>query len=281
MPTAISPPKFVLRPSAVSQRDSPTPSHLSREGRNRQLALHHARLIQYRKDIESLILASTETLLEIPTSPTASPSEPPTTDMQTVKEALRPFQPSDYDAFIEERNINNKCGYVLCPRENRRQNKVSRYRIITGRDFKVVEAKELEKWCSDECGKMALYLRVQLSEEPAWSRDWQTGEALELYGEGAHGIELPDPDGPVSQVSMKSGLSGDNQTLALRMKSLAVERGDKENTAKASTRVAVDVKENIHGEQITPVVPSTENTYADSIEGYIPINKYLLKSNDS
>ncbi|KAL8818698.1 MAG: hypothetical protein Q9223_002716 [Gallowayella weberi] len=268
---------------AATSKDSPAPSTLSREDRNRQLALHHARLIQIRKDIESLILTSTETLLDLPTSPTASPSEPSSADIKTVKESLRPFQPSDYDALVEERNIDHKCGYVLCRRENRRQNRRSNYRIITGTgdakgsNLKVVEPKELERWCSDECGKMALYIRVQLSEEPAWMRDWQTNEPLELYGEIERKAQVHNGNSPVPRVAMKPDVSDAQQTLAIRMKDLAVERGDRSNTAKASARVAVHVRENDQKEQISPLPPSTENTHSGSIEGYIPIGIPLTK----
>ncbi|KAI4279413.1 MAG: hypothetical protein L6R38_005052 [Xanthoria sp. 2 TBL-2021] len=275
MPSATSPPRSILKgPSAVT-KDSPAPSNISREDRNRQLALHHAHLIQYRKDIESLIQTSIENLLELPTSSTASPSEPSDVDRLTVKKALRPFQPSDYDSLIEERNINHKCGHIFCRKENRKQNKRSKYRIVTGRDFRVVESKELEKWCGDECGRMALYLRVQLSEEPAWTREWEAGEPLELYSEGARASEIPKSSPPVSQPMMEPDGLDAKDTMITRMKDLAIERGDKDDTVKASTRVAVDVKENIHTEQVTPVAPNAESTNADAIEGYIPIGKHL------
>ncbi|KAL8807834.1 MAG: hypothetical protein Q9182_000483 [Xanthomendoza sp. 2 TL-2023] len=269
--------------AAAASKDSPAPSSLSRGDRNRQLALHHAHLIQIRKDIESLILTSTETLLDLPTATTASPSEPSAADTKTVKESLRPFQPSDYDALVEERNIDHKCGYVLCRRENRRQNRKSKYRIVTGSghgrgsNLKVVEPKELERWCSDECGKMALYLRVQLSEEPAWMRDWQTNEPLELYEEIEREARMHDGNNSVPRAAMKPQVSDAQQTLAIRMKDLAVERGEGNNTSKAFARVAVNVRENDPKEQVSPLPPSTDSKHAGSIEGYIPIGNPLTK----
>ncbi|KAI4250510.1 MAG: hypothetical protein L6R40_000109 [Gallowayella cf. fulva] len=279
MPSPTSQPKSILRPPSAVSRDSPAPSTLSREDRNRQLAFHHAHLIQYRKDIESQILTATETLLGLPSSSTASSSNPSHKDAKTVKDSLRPFQPSDYDALVEERNIDRRCGYVLCPRENRRQTAGSKYRVIAARggvkgsNLKVVESKELERWCGDECGKRALYLRVQLSEEPAWMRDWQTSESLELYEESQRRAGVHEGDGSPPQVPTKLATSDTKQTLATRMKDLAVERGDKDNTAAASARVAVDVKENLRREQVAPVPPTPESTQAGSIEGYIPIGK--------
>ena len=272
MPSTTSPPKSILKASPAITRDSPVPHHLSREERNRQLALHHANLIQYRKDIESLIHTSIETLLDLPTSLNASPSEQ---DRHTVKEALKPFQPSHYDALIEERNINQRCGYVLCQNGNRKQNTRSNYRIVAGKDFRVVASKELEKWCSDQCGRKALYLRVQLSDEPAWTREWEASESLELYDEAVKSSEIRDSKGPTPQSSTTTeGLKAE-RNMAIRMKDLAVERGDKDDTAKASSRVAVDVKENIRTEQEMPLPPDAESTHADSIEGYIPIHKHI------
>ena len=272
MPSATSLPKSILKPSSGITKDSPVPSTLSREERNRQLALHHANLIQYRRDIESLIHTSIETLLELPTTLDASPLEK---DRHTVKEALKPFQLSDYDALIEERNINHRCGYVLCRNGNRKQDTRSKYRIVAGKDFRVVASKELEKWCSDQCGRMALYLRVQLNEEPAWTREWEAAEPLELYDERVRPSEIRNSEGPALQPSMTMEGSKVEPNMAIRLKDLAVERGDKDATAKASSRVAVHVKENIHPEQEMPVPPNAESTHADSIEGYIPIRKRI------
>ncbi|KAL9040089.1 MAG: hypothetical protein Q9180_002134 [Flavoplaca navasiana] len=272
MPSATSPPKSILKPSSAIEKNSPIPSSLSREERNRHLALHHANLIQYRKDIESLIHTSIETLIELPTPLNASPLE---IDRHTVKEALKPFQPLDYDALIEERNINHKCGYVLCRNGNRKQDTPSKYRIVAGKDFRVVASKESEKWCSDQCRRMALYLRVQLNEEPAWTREWEAGGPLELYDERVQPSEIRNSEGPALQPSMVLEGSKAQPNMAMRMKDLAVERGDKNATVKASSRVAVDVKENIRTEQEMPVPPNAENTHADSIEGYIPNRKHI------
>lgn len=36
--------------------------------------------------------------------------------------------------------------------------------------MKVVPKEQIEKWCSDECAERAMYIRVQLVEQPAWER---------------------------------------------------------------------------------------------------------------
>lgn len=48
--------------------------------------------------------------------------------------------------------------------------------------FKVLTKAEVEKWCSEECARRALYVRVQLSEAPAWERVGVQSD-IELRGE--------------------------------------------------------------------------------------------------
>ena len=78
------------------------PAARAQDERNKETALYHARLLQQRKDVEALILASTETLLNLPSSPSADPACPSSSDALLVKDALKPFQLSDYDVLIEE-----------------------------------------------------------------------------------------------------------------------------------------------------------------------------------
>jgi hypothetical protein len=91
-----------------------------------------------------------------------------------LKGHMKSFQPSDYDSLIEERNINGKCGYVLCPRPPRSENTEAKLRIIRGKGrgedaFRVVLRQTLEQWCPKSVRRED-FIRVQLSEEPAWMR---------------------------------------------------------------------------------------------------------------
>ncbi|KAK2765167.1 hypothetical protein FQN54_008866 [Arachnomyces sp. PD_36] len=159
--------------TASQKKPEPNPRHLA-------IALHHANQIQARKDTEALILNHIETLQSLPTSPNATASSPSPTDVSTLKSALRPFQPGDYDNLILERNIDGNCGYALCPEEHRKEDPRSKFRVVwgqkgtgscgRGREMKVVPKEKLEMWCSEECAERAMYLRVQLSEKPAWER---------------------------------------------------------------------------------------------------------------
>ncbi|ODH50752.1 hypothetical protein GX48_03068 [Paracoccidioides brasiliensis] len=170
-----------MTPATNQRKPVPNTRHLA-------IALHHAHQIQARKDTESLILSRIEYLLSFPSHPLALTSSPSPDDVKAFKEALLPFQPSDYDNLILERNIEGRCGYVLCANEHRREEPKAKFRVVwgkkgsgpggRGREMKVVPKEQIEKWCSDECAERAMYIRVQLIEQPAWERG--PGSAVEI-----------------------------------------------------------------------------------------------------
>lgn len=257
--------------SILKKRLSPNPPKTtSREDHNRELALHHANLIQNRKDVESVIFESTETLIDFPSETTSDPTQPSPADAIEVKKLLRPFQPSDFDSLIEERNINKKCGYVLCPRLHRTENTSARFRLLTERRgrrtaLQVVPTAELEKWCTDDCGKRALFLRVQLSDEPAWERASPSGGNLELHGQ-ADTISTP------SEQDLRMVIVTDD------LEQLALERGERRSKVRAvgaPSTVGVEVKEreaSDTGKLPQPPTLPKEASQAiyDAIEGYLP-----------
>ncbi|MCJ1421587.1 hypothetical protein MMC32_007951 [Xylographa parallela] len=263
-------PKSILKKSTLKNKifeivapelSQPNP----REIRNREIALQHAYLIQQRKDIESSILAATETLLDFPSCQTADPAHPIFADVTQVKTLLQTFQPADYDSLVEERNIDGRCGYVLCPRPHKTGIKKSLYRILkssTNKDKSVedITKEELERWCSTDCEKRALYLRVQLSEVPAWERPGTA--SILLYGEHEQSCRTHHWD------------DADLTTMTAGLKQLAIERGEKYNGKPLST---VDISIREHEVPLRP----NENAFQeddyhqssriyDSIEGYVP-----------
>ena len=254
---------------SILKQTPPSTSLPSREERNRDLALYHAHLIQQRKDVEAIIFAATETLLDCPQSPQSNANNPTSEDAARVKELLRNFQPSDYDSLIEERGIDGKCGYVLCPRPHRVENTNARFRIIQGRQkgedpLKVVEKFKLEQWCSEECGRRALYIRVQLSEVPAWSRTGEVGREIELYGEGQNNTISSRPS------------EADIIDVTDKMYQLAVERGDKGHYQKLSDTMNVSIQEHTSSSTFTPGPTFTSHVAGqftpsyNSVEGYTP-----------
>lgn len=254
---------------------------LSRAERNRETALYHANLIQERKIVLAEIFESTETLLDFPRSSTSDARHPAESDIIEVKNLLRTFQPSDYDSLVEERIIDNKCGYVLCPRPKRLELTNAKYRILQSKcrgapTLKVVERQELERWCSEECGKRALHLRVQLDEEPAWARSAGSG-GLELLEEDVSKQRLV-VEGHSGEKSRNPSVDHEKERQIANLKELADERGDRGVHAGPSrlVKLAIREKEKTQDEQFDSRDPvqNASNSLGGSIEGYTPNFSY-------
>lgn len=241
------------------------PAH-SREERNKQTALYHAQLLQQRKDTEALVLASIEALLDLPTPLDADPARPSQPDAAMVKKSLRPFQPADYDALIEERNINNQCGYVLCPRANKKQDTNANYRILHGRGkdpgLKFVPTPSLEKWCSNQCGKRALYVKVQLDEQPAWTRVGSFSSDIDLLEDTTSADTMFDQVGGMSDLDVKNATN--------RLKAVAIERGEEHPSSRSTAFGTLAVRESssVTGKLSQPGGGS--DSPSNTIEGYVP-----------
>ncbi|KAL8746528.1 MAG: hypothetical protein Q9190_001474 [Brigantiaea leucoxantha] len=269
-------PKSILK--KPSTPTSALPVHSSpQQDRNLEKALHHARLIQERKDAESLILQITETILDFPSSDTSDPAKPSPFDAYRATNLLQSFQPSDYDALIEERNIENRCGYVLCPRSNHRQERCGKYKIIqdpsAGRDgFNIVDKKDLERWCSEACRKRALYVRTQLNEEPAWARVRDVADILlldeSMCDSGNERLEQELATG-IRRMDITSG----EKRMVDDLENLALERGDQSSGNRVSPFVASDIKE-IANSPTTAILPNGAIDSSRAIEGYVPKEIY-------
>jgi hypothetical protein len=261
------------QPKSILKKTYPA-TKSSKEDRDHEVALYHANIIQHRKDIELNILLSTETLIDYPLArPPYDASNPSPTDAESFKQLLRPFQPSDYDDLILERNINEKCGYTLCPNHRIKDGGGGKYRIVgtngKAKDFRVVEKKELEKWCSEACAKRALYVRVQLSESPAWERDAAGSTVnIDLLDEPKSGGVIVER---LEKLSLDDGKEGKRQVTT----DLALERGDKGLAAKNGL---VDVKIQEKVVQKPAEAPSLDaddlsgrlDTMHLTLEGYTP-----------
>lgn len=117
------------------------------------------------------------------------------------------------------------------------------------KDFRVVRKEELEMWCGDECKRRALWVRVQLSESPAWERGGHAfGGKIEL-------LDYPK----TSEDSVMEGMQrldlgdGEDRREEQGRKDLALERGDRGRGAQSGL---VDV--NILERDVTrPAEPPT------------------------
>jgi hypothetical protein len=103
-----------------------------------------------------------------------------TVDKVTMTEAARYIQPTGYDEVIEERNVEDWCGYPMC--SNKRQNITSKYKISLS-ERKVFDQTELSLFCSVDCLQRSRFYAAQLSDIPVWSRDsaWPDVEVIEMH----------------------------------------------------------------------------------------------------
>lgn len=244
----------------------------SREDRVRKTAIHHAELLQQRKDTEMQILGSMEILIDYPSTTDSAAAQPSVENVTQVKEMLVPFQPSDYDALVEERNINRKCGYVLCRNPNTTQGTKAKFGFLhtKGKGIKIVDQKVLERWCSPECGKRALYLRVQLDEVPAWERIGGGAAYIVLLDDMHHS---PHEVSTVAEGLNKLDIRDDEETLIAAMRDLAVERGDGNARANSARIVSVKITENTTSEQqhcLQPKIGEQPLQAHELVEGYRP-----------
>lgn len=287
-----------IKHGCTPQKSKGQPSHSNNghrpikpgsDPRHVAIALHHAHRIQSRKDAEALILDRILELVSFPSSSSADPAAPSVEDAKAFKAALRPFQPSDYDNLILERNIEGLCGYGLCPRENRKEDPKVKNRIVygpkgsgpggRGREMRIVPKEKLEMWCSEECAERAMYVKVQLQEQPVWERSACDGEiqdfslleeARSRMQKGKERIRTSDNVGEAAHQlgNLHLDQGGDNSS---NMRELALERGDS-NPALQAGRVDINLVEKspVSQENVTPPRRRPEDRSGGSVEGHIP-----------
>lgn len=247
----------------------------------RAIAIHHARLLQDRKDTEARIFDNILVLLDYPLHASHSASSPHPDDISGFVSLVRIFQPSDYDDLIVERNLSdNRCGYALCPNQRRKLKGAGKFKLINQgkRDFDIVETQELEKWCSTECTRRALYVKVQLNETAAWERVGLPEIGIDLYPEKDKRVDTPtsagDDEAPKTEpepdqlAKEVANLQFEQDTKAATdATALALERGDDvRNMPTRTVEIAIREKAVITAAQAPSLDANT--TSSDSIEGY-------------
>lgn len=247
--------------------------------RNLDVALHHANILEQRKAVEAAVLDSIMTLMEFPSSPDADAKRPSAADARDFGETIATFQPADYDALIEERNIADKCGYALCPKPKARARSTAKKQFVdTDKGVEIVDRKVLEVWCSDDCAKRALYVKVQLNEEPAWLRSGGHGEKIELMVDNTQELRATLPVRPKQQaataplkteedVDIDAAWAAHDDAAA----ELALERGEKPgNLSKANDSLVQDTITERASSNAPPQPPSLPAGSTMAIEGHIP-----------
>ncbi|KAL8352398.1 hypothetical protein RB601_002624 [Gaeumannomyces tritici] len=252
------------------------PEENGKQAEARRIAVQHATIIQQQKDIQDEIFRSLLRLLDFPLvrddsesskkaagdddkgtadgkpppPPAAkySASNPAASDAAEFKRLVRMFQPTDYDDLIEERNIAGSCGYALCPLPHKRIPNAGTWKMVNkGRaDFDIVRTAELEKWCSDDCARRALYVKVQLHETGAWERIGMPDVRIDLYGEdgpkGKKGDAGPPTDEKLAEDIARLRIDAEGIAATEESKILALERGDTKRKGKESL-IDFDIRE--------------------------------------
>lgn len=242
-------------PSRAPERDRE--QHLS-------IALDHANAIQNRKDVELEILNSIEKLVDFPLSLPVNPAI-----VADLKASLAPFRPSDFDCLTEERNIESKCGYPLCPDKPRQAPNRRLLKLV--QDYELQMGKETGvpgDWCSEKCKRRSVYIRVQLSHTPAWERGGQNA-----------GIELlEEREGREERGKARREV----ERLEGNMKHLAIERGEAQSAYFQTSRSETKLKERVPGSGRIPEPPSYDSygsVMHGVVEGHAPRSiESLLKA---
>jgi hypothetical protein len=272
------PPKSILKNSVVSTNAPPgrkpvNPRHLA-------VARHHATVLEDRKRVEAEVLDAVMALMDFPTSPDADAKRPSPSDAHFFQKTIIPFQPADYDALIEERNIADKCGYALCPRPKKKARSTARKQFVdTDHGVEIVDRKVLEVWCSDDCAKRALYVKVQLSEEPAWMRQGGYQDTIELMveNEEEHRKALPlrvKQEGATRAAADEEDVDAAWAALDDAKADLALERGEKPGQlSKANNDLIQDqITERVssNAPPQPPSLPEQTSDHTMAIEGHVP-----------
>ncbi len=270
------PPKSILKPTGAS-----TTEHGGRPVNQRHLdvALHHANILEQRKAVEAHVLDTILALMEAPSSPTADPRCPSAAEARAFTDAVAAFQPADYDALIEERNIAGKCGYALCPRPKMRARSTAKKHFVdTDRGVEIVDRKVLEVWCSDDCARRALYVKVQLNEEPAWLRARGHGDDIELMVDNANELRTslpvrtkqaaaPAPVKTEDEEHVEAAWAAHDTATA----ELALERGEKPGAVtRANPSLVQDTIIEHTSSDAPPQPPTLPAGSTMAIEGHIP-----------
>lgn len=244
---------------SILKQPAPTPSKsdvdaakAERDRQHYEIALAHAHRIQHRKDWEAKILSAIQVLLEYP-SATPFPANEATKFLTLIK----PFQPGDLDALVEERVVDQRCGYALCSKQPRsiKLGRDAAWRLLGG-------DKGAGDFCSTACFRKTVYVKTQLREVPAWERDPTVPVDVQLPEEDRRSKDDIDP-----------GAAAKGKAALVKVEDqaeLALERGESASSLRPKQVVADRIVEKGQT-RFKPMSGPSEVTVSHmAIEGYEP-----------
>lgn len=246
-------------PRSILKKSGPTPSLPSSipvpttdlEKRRLESAVQHATVLQDQKNTQVQNLNAIEELSDFPSAEQSSETE-----AQRFIDLVTLFQPSDYDSLIEERHVNGRCGYTLCPKPPRKIDPLRSWKLEKG----------AENWCSRECARKALYVKAQLNETPAWERRGGSSQQISLK---------PSATDTAADRRNDAERASDQRHLAL-------ERGEKVSSTKIDQVLSIDVVEKATTATADALATVRfDDLIHDQIEGYQPKVKWRDQSTNS
>ncbi|ETN47133.1 uncharacterized protein HMPREF1541_01323 [Cyphellophora europaea CBS 101466] len=226
--------------------------------RFRETAVRHARILEDQKRVKAQVTDLILECFDLPSKPDVGPVNPIPADAKIFGKALSLFQPTDFDELVSERNIDDRCGYALCPKPNQKArnggNKV--WNGKGGKDFRLIDRAVVERWCSDSCKARGEFVKGQLSTEPAWLRD-VTDTKVTLLDDVKNTADLSMA---IRDMSIDATAKDD---ITAKLKELSLERGDGGVEAKTGDFAIVE-KESTRASE--PPQPGGQ----DTIEGHDP-----------
>ncbi|KAI1395119.1 Rtr1/RPAP2 family-domain-containing protein [Hypoxylon fuscum] len=213
----------------------------------REVAIQQALVIQQQHALQDEIQDSIIELSHFPLvrSSSHASSNPSPSDADAFRRLVRLFQPGDYEDMIEERNACGLCGYALCAKPRIKLSKGGEFKLVNfgKKDFNIVPRKELERWCSQQCARRAMYVKVQLNESAAGERAGIPSIQIELFDEPKQ-EHAKDEDAARRLAKELQDLEVDKERKGMRdAAELALERGDTTKEKQVARSIQVTIKE--------------------------------------
>lgn len=227
-------------------------AQVQKDRQNLNLALQHANRIQGQKDAEAQILEAITKLLDFPQSSPFSAR-----DVVAYISLVAAFQPSDFNSLIEERRIDEKCGYALCSNQPRS--------LTLGASAAWKLKDGAADFCSTACAKKAMYVKAQLSEVPVWERASDHHVSIQI-----HPDDRPTEDEPVIRRADRTARVDQWRNKIADMEELAMERGEKTTSFRPDQVMTENVVEKQPKIYRRPVFDLDLALGHDAIEGYHP-----------
>ncbi|KAJ3041838.1 RNA polymerase II associated protein 2 [Rhizophlyctis rosea] len=188
---------------------------------------------------------------------------------EVLAEAALLLRPEDYNEVVVERAAVKICGYPLCEQVPKvgPQVRKGKYRIDT-REQKVYDITELNSYCSPQCLAASKYTLSQLSPDPAYMRNFDTMQAIEIIPLGYTLADIQPPADPSkAEVSRDQLLTNYVQSLLSALPSNvsghSITVHEKESTEPTPPRPQGD-HETIEGFKVEPKRLKTKQKSAAS-----------------